>query len=64
MGQLPQMFYGNPRQAKAFVEEVKAYLRLNYDVAGYESPIKKVAFALTLIKGPEMSPPSSTSTVD
>jgi len=36
-----------------FIEEVKQYLCLNSDVAGYNLPIKKVTFTLTLIKGPE-----------
>jgi hypothetical protein len=42
-------------RANDFIEEVKGYLRLNQDVAGYNSPIKKVAFTLTLIKGPEVA---------
>ena len=51
MGQLPQTFYGDRMRADDFIEEVKGYLRLNHDVAGFNSPIKKVAFTLTLIKG-------------
>jgi hypothetical protein len=39
--------------AEDFIEEVKRYLCLNRDVAGYDSPIKKAAFTLTLIKGKE-----------
>ena len=30
---------------------MKGYFQLNADVAGYNSPYKKVAFILTLIKG-------------
>jgi hypothetical protein len=51
MGNLPQIFDGNRSKADGFIEEVKGYLRLNRDVAGYNSPIKKVAFTLTLVKG-------------
>jgi hypothetical protein len=55
MGGLPQVFNGDRSRADDFIEEVKGYLRLNQDVAGYNSPIKKVAFTLTLIKGPEVA---------
>jgi hypothetical protein len=55
MGGLPQIFSGDRARADDFIEEVKGYLRLNQDVAGYNSPIKKVAFTLTLIKGSEVA---------
>jgi hypothetical protein len=51
MGQLPQIFTGNCSKADNFIEEVKGYLHLNQDVAGFDLPIKKIAFTLTLIKG-------------
>ena len=51
MGALPQIFYGDRTKADNFIDKVKAYLCLNADVAGYDSPFKKVAFTLTLIKG-------------
>jgi hypothetical protein len=51
MGNLPQVFNGNQAKANGFIEEVKGYLHLNRDVAGYNSLIKKVTFTLTLIKG-------------
>jgi len=51
MEQLPQTFTGDRTKTDAFIDEVKGYL--NSDVAGFISPIKKVAFTLTLIKGPE-----------
>jgi hypothetical protein len=51
MGQLPQIFTGDRARANNFIEEVKGYLRLNQDVAGFDSPMKKIAFMLTLIKG-------------
>ena len=53
MGSLPNEFLGDRALAEDFIEEVKRYLRLNRDVAGYDSPIKKAAFTLTLIKGKE-----------
>ena len=51
MGALPQFFHGDRTKANNFINEVKAYLCLNADVMGYDSPFKKVAFTLTLIKG-------------
>ena len=51
MGALPQLFYGDRTKADNFIDKVKAYLHLNADVVGYDSPFKKVAFTLTLIKG-------------
>ena len=51
MGALLQLFYGDRTKADDFIDEVKAYLCLNADVAGYNSPFKKFAFTLTLIKG-------------
>ena len=53
MGSLPQIFYGDQSKADDFIEEVKGYFCLNADVAGYNSPYKKVAFTLTLVKGEE-----------
>jgi hypothetical protein len=51
MGALPQVFTGNCTRADDFIKEVKGYLWLNQDVAGFDSPMKKIAFMLTLIKG-------------
>jgi hypothetical protein len=51
MGALPQVFTGNWAWADDFIKEVKGYLQLNQDVARFDSPIKKIAFTLTLIKG-------------
>jgi len=55
MGGLPQIFTGDRLLADDFIEEVKGYLRLNQDVAGYNSPIKKVGLTLTLMKGPQVA---------
>jgi hypothetical protein len=51
MGQLPQIFTRDCAKADNFIEEVKGYLHLNQDVAGFNSLIKKIAFILMLIKG-------------
>ena len=51
MGQLSQIFDGDRTKAKAFMEEVKEYIYLNTNVNGLHSPMKKVSFVLTLIKG-------------
>ena len=48
---LLQIFYGDRTKANSFIDEVKAYLQLNTDVTGYNSPFKKVTFTLALIKG-------------
>jgi hypothetical protein len=55
MGGLPQIFNRDRAKADDFIEEVKGYLHLNQDIAGYNSPIKKVTFTLTLIKGSEVA---------
>jgi len=55
MGGLLQIFSGDCLLANNFIKEVKGYLYLNQDVAGYNSPIKKVALTLTLIKGPQVA---------
>ena len=51
IGSLPQIFNGDRLKADNFIKEVKGYFCLNADVAGYNSPYKKVVFTLTLIKG-------------
>jgi hypothetical protein len=51
MGQLPQIFTGDHSKVDNFIEEVKGYLHLNQDVAGFDSPVKKIVFTLMLIKG-------------
>ena len=55
MGNLPHEFTGDRTKADDFIKEVKAYFRVNEDVAGFNSPIKKVAFTLTLIKGDKVA---------
>ena len=51
MGSLSQIFTGDQSKADDFIKEVKGYFQLNADIAGYNSPFKKVTFTLTLIKG-------------
>ena len=55
MGEKPAIFTGDRTKVDDFIEEVKAYFHVNQDVAGFNSPIKKVAFTLTLIKGDEVA---------
>jgi hypothetical protein len=51
MGSLPRIFDGDRTRAEAFLTEFLGYLILNQGVAGFESPIRQVTLALTLIKG-------------
>ena len=55
MGGLPAAFDGDRLRADDFIEEVKGFLRLNQDVTGYNSPIKKVVFTLTLMHRPQIA---------
>jgi hypothetical protein len=55
MGKLPMSFEGDRSRAENFINEVETYLLLNQDVAGFNSPIKKASFAITLITGPEVA---------
>src|SRR5216683_947301 len=54
MGTLPRIFKGEREKANSFMNELLGYLLLNANVAGFESPIRQVALALTLIKGPRV----------
>jgi hypothetical protein len=51
MESLPRIFDGDRTRAEAFLTEFLRYLILNQGVAGFESPIRQVTLALTLIKG-------------
>ena len=55
MGKLPEIFDGDRTKAEDFIEEVKGYLCLNQDMAGFNSPMKKVHFTLTHMKGPKVA---------
>jgi len=37
------------------MEEVRTYLRLNNDIAGFDSPIKQVYFTLSCMKGDDVA---------
>jgi hypothetical protein len=50
----PRPFNGDRSQAEHFINEVKAYLRLNQGTALEQSPRRKVEFALTFMQGPEV----------
>jgi hypothetical protein len=55
MGALPEKFTGNCTQVQNFLDTIKGYIHLNQDVAGFNSPKKKVAFVLTLLEGPKVA---------
>src|SRR5260370_32326364 len=55
MGELPDVFNGDRTKAESFIDQLNHYFLLNLDVLGFNSPIKKVALAITLIKGPEVT---------
>jgi hypothetical protein len=54
MGALPFIFIGNKTQAEVFLAVVQTYLNLNFDVPGFNSPMKKVALTLSLMQGPDV----------
>jgi len=39
------------QQVDAFINELLTYIRINIEVPGFESPMRKIAIALTYIKG-------------
>jgi hypothetical protein len=53
--ELWEQAYTDRRQARDFIEELQSYIRVNLGVTGFKSPIRKVALALTFIKGPEVA---------
>ena len=54
-GDLPTPFEGNRELAEQFIDELEGYFLLNHGVQCYRSPLHKTAFALTLLKGKEVS---------
>ncbi len=54
MGKDPPLFKGERSKADTFMNEVEKYLTLNYNVAGFNSPKKKVVLILTFMQGPEV----------
>ena len=55
MGMLPTIFEGDCSKAESFLREFSTYLLINYDVPALASFIKRIAIALTCIKGPEVN---------
>ena len=55
MGVLPTIFEGDRSKAESFLREFSTYLLVNYDVPALTSFIKRIAIALTCIKGPEVN---------
>ncbi len=55
MGANPPLFNGDRDEADDFISKVEEYLLLNDDVAGFNSPKKKVALTLTFMQGPEVA---------
>jgi hypothetical protein len=49
MGNLPQIFDGDKKLARTFLDNLLGYFRANSRVPGLNSPIRKVSIALTLI---------------
>jgi len=54
MGKDPPLFHGERSKADTFMNKVEKYLVLNHDVAGFNSPKKKVVLVLTFMQGPEV----------
>ncbi len=55
MGANLPLFNGDRDEADDFIAKVEEYLLLNDDVAGFNSPKKKVALTLTFMQGPEVA---------
>ena len=55
MSALPMIFEGDHSKAESFLREFSTYLLVNYDVPALASFIKRIAIALTCIKGPEVN---------
>jgi hypothetical protein len=54
-GSLPNHFDSMRSKADDFIDKLKSYFRVNRLNVALQSPITKAAFALTLIKGPEVA---------
>jgi hypothetical protein len=55
MGNLPQVFDGDRKNARNFLDSILGYFRANSRVPGLNSPIRKVSIALTLIQGSQVA---------
>jgi Retrotransposon gag protein len=54
MGSLPQLFDGDCKLARGFLDQLTNYFQANSHVAGLNSPIQKVSITLTLFNGQEV----------
>jgi hypothetical protein len=54
MGIGPRIFDGDRQMADAFYRELTSYMQVNEGVPGFESPMRRIAMALTYIKGPKV----------
>ena len=55
LGALPTIFKGDRAKAESFLHKIKIYFIVNHDVPSLRSFIKRIAIALTCIKGPEVN---------
>jgi hypothetical protein len=55
MGNLPQIFDGDRKNARAFLDSILGYFQANARVPGLNSPMCKVSIALTLIQGTQVA---------
>jgi len=55
MGSLPAVFSGNRSEAEHFINGIQAYIWLNREVLGFNSPMKKIALVLTLMQGEKVA---------
>jgi len=51
MGSPPRIFDGDRQQADTFINKLLTYIYVNIGVPGFKSPMRKIAMALTYIKG-------------
>jgi hypothetical protein len=55
MGALPEPFTGERAKAGNFIEAMKTYIHLNWQVPGFESAMQKINLALTLMHGEKVA---------
>jgi hypothetical protein len=55
MGSLPQLFDGNRKLARSFLDQLTNYFQANAQVPELNSPIHKVSIALTLFQGQQVA---------
>ena len=55
MGSLPAIFTGNRAEAENLINGIQAYIRLNREVPGFTSLMKKIVLTLTLMQGEKVA---------